>query len=399
MYNWQAVFLLPFVDAKRLANCIKPFEIKLCNNDNNLKRMNSIGKTLLLVNKTNQLARIITPIYDIEENNSLNDDDIITIDHQLSQGINGYISINNENNNVLISKPTNKIKKLMNLSNENENENGFDVIACTYQLPNTHEHKCQLLDGCKIPENVLDIIDFEHMEKAPRFGKPKYFKRRDTHYNYNRGWDANIGYVTGKYKAKHNKNSKYELNYQPTRKEYNDMYNNDNNYKHAAILNDFKPQQKQQQQWLPKNNNNNIHSMTSNSNGPYNNYNNNKRYYNNARNYNSRRNNNNNYYQQQQQQQPQQHTTYYNQIPTHQQWYPQQQYHQPQQTTYYNNYYQNQYQQQQQQNYYRNNTQYNNTNTNTNTNTSTNNTNTNNTNNNNRTHYPNQSNQNSKRWG
>eukprot|EP00488_Nonionellina_sp_1-RS-2012_P000346 TRINITY_DN10984_c0_g1_i2.p1 TRINITY_DN10984_c0_g1~~TRINITY_DN10984_c0_g1_i2.p1 ORF type:complete len:245 (+),score=93.24 TRINITY_DN10984_c0_g1_i2:109-843(+) len=204
------------------------------------------------------------------------------------------------------------------------------------------------------------------MEKAPRFGKPRQFKRRDTHYNYNRGWDANIGYAGGKYKAKHNKNAQFALDYQPTRREYEDMRNAEasqydearkRRYKEGPewvtkIAHQWKP--KQQSQWTPKVKHNeehntapDVHASSSNSNGSYNMIDREiiqqQRYQSGARPYNNQRGNN----------------QYYNQYqqPTHQQWYPQQGYqawNQPQhpqhpqhpQGYHNNNYYQNPYQQQ-----------------------------------------------------
>merc|ERR1712129_257974 len=103
---------------------------------------------------------------------------------------------------------------------------GENGSVCGYKMPTFVPHKSVLLDGVDDIDPQLDAMDFERMEKAPRFGKPRDRKRRDTHFNYNRGWDANIGYEGGKYKRKHNQNhhnnNGREMHYQQTRKEYED---------------------------------------------------------------------------------------------------------------------------------------------------------------------------------
>ena len=118
-------------------------------------------------------------------------------------GINGAIETNKR-----CILPPKAVKTLQAI------ENGVDVVSCCYRLPKYQQHKCELLPGAKLPQPILDAIDFENMEKNPRFGKPRQFRRKDSHFNYNRGWDANIGYAEGKYKAKYNKTAQFELHYQ-----------------------------------------------------------------------------------------------------------------------------------------------------------------------------------------
>jgi len=268
MYNWQAVILLPFVDADRLLTTIAPLEAELTGD---LKRMNGVGKTLLFVNKSHVLARSMLALYP-EQRRSLavkqqakngdgeNKDEMVrtcSVDVQLSQGITGELE--NNKDGVLCGEPLIAPKKVKVLATI---ESGVNVVSCTYKLPPYTPHKCEVLAGVRLKEAVLDATDFEHMEKAPRFGKPRKFRRRDTHFNYNRGWDQNIGYAEGIYKAKHNKHMQYELHYQPTRSEYNRAHSN---YYQQARNEQILPQ------WIPKqkakdsDTNNNTNTTTNNN--------------------------------------------------------------------------------------------------------------------------------------
>eukprot|EP00486_Rosalina_sp_Unknown_P001029 CAMPEP_0201572550 /NCGR_PEP_ID=MMETSP0190_2-20130828/15881_1 /ASSEMBLY_ACC=CAM_ASM_000263 /TAXON_ID=37353 /ORGANISM="Rosalina sp." /LENGTH=378 /DNA_ID=CAMNT_0047998451 /DNA_START=1225 /DNA_END=2358 /DNA_ORIENTATION=+ len=270
----------------------------------------------------------------------------VAMDSQLSQGITGDIETNKSC--IMPGKPLEPPKSVKALQSI---ENGVDVISCCYRLPKYQQHVCKLLPGTELPQPILDAMDFENMEKNPRFGKPRQFRRKDSHFNYNRGWDANIGYAEGKYKAKHNKNSQFELHYQPTRREYNQAHGN---YYDAAANDTGNGSQGGGgggAKWVPKNKNgggddgNNQDSYNKRGRGRrgrggYN------------RQYNSGRNNSNNSgggggyngghssysrsYQNnqsrggygagyQQPSQPAQPATYYQQqAPAHQQWYPQQ---------------------------------------------------------------------------
>ena len=362
MYNWQAVILLPFVDADRLVKTIKPLEDEL---NEDLKRMNGIGHTLIYCNKSHPMSRQIAPLYAADDDD---DNSRKSLNAQLAQGINGFIFKANKMDSVPVDEaltPPNAMRRSLKVI-----KSGVNVISCCYKMPPYTLHRSELLDGVEELEPQLDATDFERMEKAPRFGKPRQFKRRDTHFNYNRGWDANIGYEGGKYKAKHRKNSQHELHYQQTRKEYNDHHSFQR--PQAAVIT--------QSKWIKKSSSqkvDNSHLSVKKfpvfdpypnecdpykhrpSNAPYpvdpqvdysqfnNGHNNrNKRGRRGGhRQYNSQRN------QQQQQQNYHQYNnrnnnaaaaSYYHQQPAHQQWYPQQGYAPPQ------NQYYAQYQPQQQ---------------------------------------------------
>jgi len=294
MFNWQAVVLLPFVDAERLCAAIEPLERALTGKE---KRMNSLGSTLLFVNKTHLLSRAVLPLYAHDDDDESREDtdehkkdedeedavarelkaaavqhdkaeeeedekeedeedgDFVAhkcvIDPTLSQGINGEIE--SYRRSVRCGRklvPPKNVRMLKVI------ENGVDVVSCHYRLPKYTRHECRLLPGLQLPEPMLDEADLENMEKGHRFGKPRFFKRRDTHFNYNRGWDTGMGHQEGAYKAKHNKNRQHELHYQPTRAEYNashsSYYQQQQGYDSYSRQHPYQQQQQQQQQYYQK---------------------------------------------------------------------------------------------------------------------------------------------------
>merc|ERR1719204_502916 len=123
-YNWQAVVLLPFVDAKRLVKAIEPLERALTGDT---KRMNGIGRTLVFVNKSHPLSRSILPMYKDKEERSAN---FVAMDQQLSQGINGFIAPYARA--VVCGEPLLPPKTVPSLK---AMPGGANVVCCSYKLP------------------------------------------------------------------------------------------------------------------------------------------------------------------------------------------------------------------------------------------------------------------------
>jgi len=193
-YAWQAVALLPWVDAKRLTDAIEPLWDTLTPDQ---KRMNSIGFTELFVNCIHPLANSINELHvkfkdQPEEVIRENAEKINVIK---SHGIGGYIeSIADAN------LPGQTLKSLVEGLPDLEK---CQVVCARYELPDFKPHVTSLLPGATPPKPILTELDFDHMRHGRRFGKPRGKRRpRDSHHNYHRGHGWGAGHAQGNKRAR-----------------------------------------------------------------------------------------------------------------------------------------------------------------------------------------------------
>ena len=211
IYVWQAVVVLPFIDETRLTKAIQPLNSKLTGQH---KRMNGIGNTLVYVNTQHKMAQTMIKVQKNQNN------DKVSVDPISSQGMNGFVGYHN--GGVF---PNTKLEPPNTVNGLDTIDKGVNSISCLYFLPKYREHIALLLDNVTEMKRILSQTDLDHMEFGDRFGKPRKKRRRDTHFNYNRGWDWGQGFRGGAYKAKKNaraiKNRDgYMPDYQPTRLDY-----------------------------------------------------------------------------------------------------------------------------------------------------------------------------------
>lgn len=127
------------------------------------------------------------------------------IDENLCQGIHGFIGYDSRAfvPNRLIPSPTKSFEKRLKPI-----KNGCDVVSSVYELPTYVQHCSRLLDGVIVPDPTLTQEDINHMKFAHRFGKPRKPKQKDTHFNYNRGWDWHQGHLKERLRNNNNNNNR-----------------------------------------------------------------------------------------------------------------------------------------------------------------------------------------------
>ena len=145
-YAWQGVALLPFVDEKRLLDCLKDVYEDLTDEE---KKRNSRGKDLLFVGNGHSVYQDLVQIYSKDPNPS-------SINPKNTNGVSGEVA---QDENVVLPHTT-LVSPLPQLEDHHDNM----AICVKYTDPVFEDgfvFKCSLLPNAKLPPPVLKPADLD----------------------------------------------------------------------------------------------------------------------------------------------------------------------------------------------------------------------------------------------
>ncbi|CAN1130832.1 5'-3' exoribonuclease 3 [Linum perenne] len=146
-FSWQGLCKLPFIDEARLLSEIAKVENLLTDEE---KRRNSLGSDFLFFHKSNPMVALIPFSETDSQNELLNVNEELKIDPKLSDGMNGYICVNQHPlSPVEICSPLDCWPEILNT----------EVITVSYKFPPSHPHIAKLPEGLSFPKKSVSKLD------------------------------------------------------------------------------------------------------------------------------------------------------------------------------------------------------------------------------------------------
>ncbi|CAN0898061.1 5'-3' exoribonuclease 3 [Linum grandiflorum] len=146
-FSWQGLCKLPFIDEARLLSEIAKVENSLTDEE---KRRNSLGLDLLFFHKSNPMAVRVSFSEKDSQQELLNVNTELEIDPKVSDGMNGYITVNQHPVcPAEISSPLDCWPVIVNSG----------VVTVSYKFPPPHPHIPNLPEGVSLPKKSVSKRD------------------------------------------------------------------------------------------------------------------------------------------------------------------------------------------------------------------------------------------------